>query len=85
MLTGRLKPTASRNRSSRFLATRFYSVDVPVVAIGGIHKDNILKLKGSGADGVALVSAIFSAEDIEAECKELKALTEQIIYSNSTF
>ena len=29
------------------------SVDVPVVAIGGIHKDNILKLKGSGADGVA--------------------------------
>ena len=30
------------------------SVDVPVVAIGGIHKDNILKLKGSGADGVAL-------------------------------
>mgnify|MGYP000180515767 CR=1 FL=1 len=61
------------------------SVDVPVVAIGGIHKDNILKLKDSGADGVALVSAIFSAEDIEAECKELKALTEQIIYSNSTF
>ena len=35
--------------------------DVPVVAIGGIHKDNIIKLKGSGADGVALVSAIFSA------------------------
>ena len=33
----------------------------------------------AGADGVALVSAIFSAEDIEAECKELKALTEQII------
>ena len=55
------------------------SVDVPVVAIGGIHKDNILKLKDSGADGVALVSAIFSAKDIEAECKELKALTEQII------
>ena len=55
------------------------SVDVPVVAIGGIHKDNILKLKGSGADGVALVSAIFSAEDIEAECKELKALTEVIV------
>ena len=67
------------------LAVAHGSVDVPVVAIGGIHKDNILKLKGSGADGVALVSAIFSAEDIEAECKELKALTEQIIYSNSTF
>lgn len=55
------------------------SVDVPVVAIGGIHKNNILQLKGSGADGVALVSAIFSAEDIESECRELKALAEQII------
>ena len=61
------------------------AVPVPVVAIGGIHKDNILQLKGSGADGVALVSAIFGAEDIEAECRELKALAEQIIYSNSTF
>ena len=55
------------------------AVDVPVVAIGGIHKDNILQLKGSGADGVALVSAIFGAEDIEAECRKLKALAEQII------
>ena len=55
------------------------AVDIPVVAIGGIHKDNILQLKGTGVDGVALVSAIFSAPDIEAECKELKALSEQII------
>ena len=55
------------------------AVDVPVVAIGGIHKENILQLKGTGVDGVALVSAIFGAEDIEAECKELKALSEQII------
>ena len=55
------------------------AVDIPVVAIGGIHKDNILQLRGTGVDGVALVSAIFSAKDIEAECRELKALSEQII------
>lgn len=55
------------------------AVDIPVVAIGGIHKENILQLKGTGVDGVALVSAIFGAEDIESECKELKALSEQII------
>ena len=55
------------------------AVDIPVVAIGGIHKENILQLKGTGVDGVALVSAIFGAEDIEAECRELKALSEQII------
>jgi len=55
------------------------AVDVPVVAIGGIHKENILQLKGTGVDGVALVSAIFAADDIEEECKELKALSEQIV------
>ena len=55
------------------------AVDVPVVAIGGIHKENILQLKGTGVDGVALVSAIFAAKDSEAECRELRALSEQII------
>lgn len=54
------------------------AVDIPVVAIGGIHKENMLQLKGTGVDGVALVSAIFGAEDIEAECRELKKLAEQL-------
>ena len=58
---------------------RAAGIDLPVVAIGGIHKDNILQLRGTGVDGVALVSAIFSAKDIEAECRELKALSEQIV------
>lgn len=51
------------------------AVSIPVVAIGGISKENMLKLSGTGADGVALVSAIFAAEDIEAECKALKELS----------
>ena len=55
------------------------AVDIPVVAIGGIHKENILQLKGTGVDGVALVSAIFSAEDIESECRELRALSEKMV------
>ena len=50
------------------------AVDIPVTAIGGISKDNILELSGTGIDGVALVSAIFSAEDIEGRCRELKEL-----------
>lgn len=54
------------------------AVDIPVVAIGGIHKENLLRLKGTGVNGVALVSAIFGAENIEAECRELKALAEQL-------
>ena len=54
------------------------AVDISVVAIGGIGKGNIGKLKGTGVDGVALVSAIFSAEDIEKECRDLKELCEEI-------
>ncbi|SDM52030.1 thiamine phosphate synthase [Lachnospira pectinoschiza] len=55
------------------------AVDVPVVAIGGIKKDNISKLKGTGVDGVALVSAIFAADDIKAECEELRKLSADMI------
>lgn len=57
------------------------AVDIPVVAIGGINKDNIEKLKGTGVDGVALVSAIFSADDIEKECCELYKLSEEMVNS----
>ena len=55
------------------------AVDIPVVAIGGINKKNILELKGTGVDGVALVSAIFGAENIEEECKTLKTLSAEMV------
>ena len=55
------------------------AVDIPVVAIGGIGKENMMTLSGTGADGVALVSAIFGADDIEKECKELRKLSEKMI------
>lgn len=52
------------------------SVDIPVVAIGGINKSNMAKLSGSKISGVALVSAIFAAKDIENECKTLRATSQ---------
>ena len=55
------------------------AVDVPIVAIGGINRGNILRLAGSGVDGVALVSAIFSAEDIEEACRELRAMSKEMV------
>lgn len=55
------------------------AVDIPVVAIGGISESNILQLSGTGVDGVALVSAIFGAEDIESECRTLRALSENMV------
>lgn len=54
------------------------SVKIPVVAIGGITRDNMAKLAGTGIAGAALVSAIFSADDIEAECRYLMKISEQI-------
>ena len=55
------------------------AVDVPVVAIGGIGKGNMLELSGTNVDGVALVSAIFAAEDIESECRLLRKLSEEMV------
>ena len=57
------------------------AVDIPVVAIGGIGKSNLPLLAGCGADGVALVSAIFSAADIERECCELRCMAEEMVSS----
>ncbi|MBR3293708.1 MAG: thiamine phosphate synthase [Oscillospiraceae bacterium] len=55
------------------------AVNIPVVAIGGINKENIAALSGTGVDGVALVSAIFGADDIEGACRELRALSEEMV------
>lgn len=55
------------------------AVDIPVVAIGGIGKVNIAQLAGTGVDGVALVSAIFAADDIESECRLLRKLSEDMV------
>ena len=57
------------------------SVSIPVVAIGGISADNMMQLSGSNVDGVALVSAIFSADNIESECIKLKQLAEKMVNS----
>lgn len=58
-----------------------HAVDIPVVAIGGLNKDNIAKLSGTGIDGIALVSAIFAAEDIESECRELYCIFKNMVKS----
>ena len=57
------------------------AVSIPVVAIGGISKSNILELSGTGVDGVALVSAIFGAQDVESECKSLRLLSQKMVRS----
>ncbi len=55
------------------------AVSIPVVAIGGINAQNIMQLKNSGINGVAVVSAIFAQKDIIQATKELTNLAKQIV------
>ena len=55
------------------------AVSIPVVAIGGISRDNIMQLKGTGIKGVAVISAVFGQNDIEKATKELRKLSERVI------
>ncbi|MBF0117568.1 MAG: thiamine phosphate synthase [Desulfobacterales bacterium] len=48
------------------------AVNIPIVAIGGLNKDNIFEVIKSGADGIAVVSAIVCANDCKIASKELK-------------
>ncbi len=48
------------------------SVQIPVVAIGGITSENVGALRGRKIAGAAVVSGIFAAEDIEAATRSLK-------------
>lgn len=56
-----------------------HAVSIPVVAIGGINEENVLKLKGSGVDGICVISAIFSKENIYDATKNLYNLASQMV------
>jgi thiamine-phosphate diphosphorylase len=54
------------------------AVTIPVVAIGGIHRDNLLQLQGTGVVGVALVSELFAPADIRQNAQQLAQLTAKL-------
>lgn len=53
------------------------AVDIPVVGIGGLNAGTIGRLADSGADGAAVVSAIFAADDCAAAARELRDVCER--------
>ncbi len=55
------------------------AVKIPVVAIGGIDKDNITMLSGSGISGIAVISAVFSQDNIQKAAAELKSLADKMV------
>ena len=55
------------------------AVDIPVIAIGGITRENVIELKGTGICGIAVISAIFGQQDIEEAARTLKSRTEETV------
>ena len=56
------------------------AVSIPVVAIGGIAQSNVAQLAGSGICGVAVISAIYAAKNIQQASADLKAATEKMLH-----
>ena len=55
------------------------AVSIPVVAIGGITRENVKELAGSGICGVAVISAIYAADHIEKAARDLKEATQEML------
>ena len=50
------------------------AVSIPVIAIGGIGKNNVRQVMDAGADGVAVISAIVGQKDIVKATAEIRSL-----------
>lgn len=74
---GSTTKTDARPLSHDTLRSICSSVNIPVVAIGGINRENMPELSGTGISGTALISAVFAAENIEEECRYLLKLSEK--------
>ncbi|MBE6513307.1 MAG: thiamine phosphate synthase [Methanobrevibacter olleyae] len=76
--SGAVFPTATKDDadsvSKEELKEIVDSIDIPVVAIGGIAVENASTLKGSGIAGFSVVSAIMSAEDPKEASRKLKEI-----------
>ena len=57
------------------------AVSIPAVAIGGISLQNVEEIKGGGMEGIAVVSAIFGAQDILMATRELKEKAKEVVKS----
>lgn len=55
------------------------TIDIPVVAIGGINAENISVLAGSGISGAAVISAVFKENNIELAARNMKKAVFEII------
>lgn len=67
------------------LAQISYSVNIPVVAIGGININNIKELKNTMISGISVVSAIFAESDIIGKTKLLKEEVNKLFFNPNNY
>ena len=63
----------------------YTQTSIPIISAicqRGISAENILQLRGSGVDGVAVVSAIFAAEDPGKATTDLLKLAKEMVASH---
>ena len=72
----------ARNLSIEKLREICGAVSIPAVAIGGISRENVSELDGSGASGIAVISAIFGAGEPGKATGELLKLAEEMVKNN---
>jgi len=72
---GSIYPTSSKETAKVVGLDRLYqirqAVTLPLVAIGGITKDNVHEVMTAGANSVAIISAILQAKDIEEAARQI--------------
>ena len=73
---GAVFPTSSKDDA---VEVPFEAVSIPVIAIGGITKDNVKELSSSGICGIAVISAIYGQKDIKKASEELKTATKEMV------
>lgn len=80
---GAVFPTGSKDDaipvSHETLKAICEAVHIPVIAIGGITRDNVAELAGTGIAGISVISAIFAQKDIEAAARGLKEQTKKAL------
>lgn len=83
MGVGAVFPSPTKKNAIRItgeqLKTICSSVSIPAVAIGGIDLENVMEIKGCGMSGIAVVSAVFSSEDIEKTTVRLKEKAGEVV------
>ncbi len=68
------KPDAGPGHGTALISAIRQTISIPVIGIGGICKENAREVLASGAEGIAVVSAVINSDDMINATRELKSV-----------